>query len=158
MLLQIIIGLSVIVATAFIHAGVLTLTLKSNKNLTNWAQTNPHFWSTTTALAVSVIWVMSAHLIEVVLWSAVYLGLGLFDTLETSIYFALVSYTTLGFGDIILPEGWRLLSGLTAANGFLVFGWSTAFQVEFLSRLRTKTVHEMSFGGCGPSNWDDPVV
>ncbi len=158
MLIQILIGLSVIVATAFIHAGVLTFTLKSNKKLTDWAQRDPHFWSTTTALAVSVIWVMGAHLIEVTLWSFVYLGLDIFETLETAMYFALVSYTTLGFGDIILPENWRLLSGLTAANGFLVFGWSTAFQVEFLTRLRTKSIHEMSFGGDGVKSWDDPVL
>ena len=157
MLIQILVGLAVIVATAFIHAGVLSITLKRNKKLTDWAQENPHFWSTTTALAVSVIWVMAAHLIEVILWSVVYIGLDIFDTFETAVYFALVAYTTLGFGDIILPENWRLLSGLTAANGFLVFGWSTAFQVEFLTALRTKSVHEMSFSG-PPKSWDDPII
>ncbi|MEM9898581.1 MAG: ion channel, partial [Pseudomonadota bacterium] len=63
-------------------------------------------------------------------------GFGIFDRLDTSYYFSLVAYTTLGFGDIILPENWRILSGLIAANGFLIFGWSTAFQVEYLNNLR----------------------
>jgi len=63
------------------------------------------------------------------------MSLGIFEELEVAVYFSLVAYTTLGFGDVILPEQWRILAGLTAANGFLVFGWSTAFQVEYVSRL-----------------------
>jgi len=63
------------------------------------------------------------------------MSLGIFEELEVAVYFSLVAYTTLGFGDVILPEQWHILAGLTAANGFLVFGWSTAFHVEYVSRL-----------------------
>ncbi len=62
--------------------------------------------------------------------------LGTFDAFEPARYFSVVSFTTLGFGDIVLAAEWRLLSGLSAANGLLVFGLSTAFLVEFLTRLR----------------------
>ena len=51
-----------------------------------------------------------------------------------AVYFALVSFTTAGFGDITLGPDWRLLSGLTTANGFLMFGWSTAYMVELMRR------------------------
>ena len=61
-------------------------------------------------------------------------SLGAFDALEPAVYFALVSFTTAGFGDITLGPDWRLLSGLTAANGFLMFGWSTAYMVELMRR------------------------
>jgi hypothetical protein len=133
--LQIIIGLVVILATAVVHANVLSVALRKNQKMTKWVQSNPTHWRTTVAFSVSVTWVMAAHLIEVFLWSSVYMSLGIFEELEVAVYFSLVAYTTLGFGDVILPEQWRILAGLTAANGFLVFGWSTAFQVEYVSRL-----------------------
>jgi hypothetical protein len=135
MLLQVLIGLLVILTTAVVHANVLATALRKNQKLTNWVQSSPTHWRITTAFSISVIWVMAAHIIEVFLWSSVYFLLGIFDGIEPAVYFSLVAYTTLGFGDVILPQEWRILSGLTAANGFLVFGWSTAFQVEYISRL-----------------------
>jgi hypothetical protein len=64
------------------------------------------------------------------------LGIGAFDSLESAVYFSLVSFTTLGFGDIILGKEWRILSGMMAANGLLIFGLTTAVLVDFLSRLK----------------------
>jgi uncharacterized membrane protein YedE/YeeE len=61
---------------------------------------------------------------------------GVFHDFETSIYFALVSFTTLGFGDIVLEKQWRILSGLMGANGLVIFGLTTAVLVDFLSRFR----------------------
>ena len=60
----------------------------------------------------------------------------MFATLEASVYFSLVAYTTLGFGDILLPNDWRLLSGMAAANGLLNFGLLTAILVETLRQIR----------------------
>lgn len=135
MLIQLLIGFGVVLVTAVVHATILSTAYRSNQTLTNWVVANPQRWRLTTAFAASVTWVMCAHLIEVLLWTAVYLVVGVFDAIEPALYFSLVAYTTLGFGDVVLPESWRLLSGITAANGFLVFGWSTAFQVEYISRL-----------------------
>lgn len=135
MLNQFLIGLSVIVVTGFIHASVLSFALDRHQSLTAWARTHSAYWQRSIALGISIVWVMFAHLIEVFVWSFVYLVLGVFDAMEPAVYFVLVAYTTLGFGDIIISESWRLLAGLTAANGFLAFGWSAAFQVEYFSRL-----------------------
>ncbi|MGB3020865.1 MAG: potassium channel family protein, partial [Methyloceanibacter sp.] len=55
-----------------------------------------------------------------------YLALGAIGSFEQAVYFSTVTFTTLGFGDIILDERWRLLSSFEAANGLLMFGWSTA--------------------------------
>jgi hypothetical protein len=62
-----------------------------------------------------------------------YLG-GAVADFEPALYFSLVSFSTVGFGDITLGHEWRLLSGLTAAAGFLSFGWSTAYMVELVRR------------------------
>ena len=70
--------------------------------------------------------VLATMTIEVWLWALVLIATGAVAGLEPAVYFALVCFTTLGFGDITLPQEWRLLSALIGANGFLMFGWSTA--------------------------------
>ena len=66
--------------------------------------------------------------------------LGLFDALEPAVYFALVSFTTLGYGDLLLPDGWRLLGGMAAANGFMTFGILIASLVEALRHVRVAQI------------------
>ena len=74
------------------------------------------------------------------LWALLFWGLSIFPELEPSLYFSLVAFTTLGFGDVILPNEWRLLAGFIAANGFILFGLGTAYMMETLqlSDLRIK--------------------
>jgi hypothetical protein len=79
---------------------------------------------------------IGAHSAEMALWGAALVRLGGFPEFEPAFYFASVSYTTLGYGDLLLPEDMRLLSGSIAANGLLLFGMSAAFLVETTSRLR----------------------
>lgn len=77
-------------------------------------------------LAVFVLWLFLATILEVWTWAMLYLGLGAIEPIEKAVYFSTVTFTTLGFGDITLGEEWRLLSSFEAANGLLMFGWSTA--------------------------------
>jgi hypothetical protein len=60
---------------------------------------------------------------------------GAIEHVETALYFSMVTFTTLGYGDITLPSDWRLLSSFEAANGIIMFGWSTAFVAAFIQRL-----------------------
>lgn len=86
-------------------------------------------------LVALALWLMTAHLLKIAMWAWLYIRLDLFPSMEPALYFAAASYTTLGFGDILLPEEWRLLSGATAANGFLLFGLTTAFLFETMRQL-----------------------
>ena len=74
-------------------------------------------------------------LLESALWSATYLMIGVFDRFEEALYFSIVTFTTLGFGDVVLNEEWRLLSSLEAANGIIIFGWSTAIVMAVVQKL-----------------------
>ena len=76
--------------------------------------------------------------VSVWLWAISLYWLDIFTTLEASVYFALVAFTTLGFGDILLPQEWRLLGGMAAANGLLTFGLLTAILVEILRDTRAR--------------------
>lgn len=91
-----------------------------------------------TILAGITLWLLIAISISVWLWAFCLLWLGTFSVLEPAIYFSLVSFTTLGFGDVILEKQWRILSGLMAANGLLVFGLTTAVLVDFLARFKRR--------------------
>ena len=72
------------------------------------------------------------------LWALVFLAIGAFPSLEPAIYFAIVAFTTLGLGDVVLDQQWRILSGFASANGLLLFGLYTAFLVEVMRRVRTE--------------------
>ena len=73
---------------------------------------------------------MVAHLIEVLVWALFYDLLGVSPPGTNAVYFALANYTTLGHGEAVPPHDWTLLGPITAANGLLLFGWSTAVIFE----------------------------
>src|ERR687887_1425357 len=73
---------------------------------------------------------MVAHFLEVVVWAFFYDLLSVSPRGNDAVYFALAQYTTLGYGATIAPHDWVLLGPITAANGLLLFGWSTAVIFE----------------------------
>lgn len=87
-------------------------------------------------LIIALIWIILVLTLSVWAWAALYMYLGLFETLEPALYFSVVSFTTVGFGDIVLEPGFRLYAGLTATHGLLIFGLFTAFLIEILKRSR----------------------
>lgn len=79
--------------------------------------------------------VIFLHLTEAALWAGFYWSQSLFENFETSFYFSLTSYTTIGFGDVILPTRWRLLGAVEGISGVLLCGVSTAFIFATVSVL-----------------------
>ena len=77
---------------------------------------------------------MVAHFLEVMVWSLAYAIVGAAPAGADPVYFAFVNYTTLGYGDVTPVARWRLLGPITAMNGVLMFGWSTAVIFEVLRR------------------------
>lgn len=90
----------------------------------------------TAMLAAATLWMLGALTVAAWVWAGLFVYLGAFDAFEPSLYFAIVSLTTLGFGDVILSADVRLLSGIVAANELLMFGLSTAFMIEFVNNVR----------------------
>jgi len=85
-------------------------------------------------LLVSLV-MAAAHLIQVTLWAAAFLIAGVFPTFDKALYFSAQSYTSLGYGDVVVSEQWRLLGPLESINGLLLFGLSTASMFAVLSRI-----------------------
>jgi hypothetical protein len=88
------------------------------------------------AIFTVVVGLMLIHAVEVWLYAGCYLALGALSDLETAIYFSTASFTTIGYGDVVLDRKWRLVGAIEGANGLLLFGWSTAFLFSVISRMR----------------------
>jgi hypothetical protein len=82
---------------------------------------------------------MAAHASEVLVWSLAYAIIGAAPAGTDLVYFAFVNYTTLGYGDVVPVERWRLLGPMAAMNGVLLFGWSTAVIFEVLRRTMIRS-------------------
>jgi voltage-gated potassium channel len=72
------------------------------------------------------------HLAEAVVWAMFFVLVGGLPDFESAAYFSLTSYTTVGYGDVVLPEPWRLLGPIEAAVGVLMLGWSTGILVTVI--------------------------
>jgi hypothetical protein len=91
-------------------------------------------------LMIAVVLVLNmAHLVEVAIWALLYSLLGVAPSHVSPFYFALVNFTTLGYGDVLPVASWEMLGPLTAMNGILLLGWSTAAIFAVLaSQLRDR--------------------
>lgn len=106
--------------------------------------TNRHFALLLIALFGGI---MCLHLTQTGLWAMLYYTRGLFNDFETSLYFSMVSFTTIGYGDVLLPRNWRLLGVVEGFSGVLLCGISTAFMFAvvngmFQLRLQQRSKHD----------------
>lgn len=136
MLLQIALGsglmlLSILVSS--LSAWVLEVSFTRSHH---WLMREPHMPKLILVVAVVSLCVLGIVTVGVWIWALAFHLLGLFTTLEGAVYFALVTFTTLGYGDVLLPMEWRILGGMAAANGLLNFGLLTALLVEALRHIR----------------------
>jgi len=138
MLKSVVVGMLLMAFNVAIHAVGSTLWiqyLQQNRSL----KTRPlPFWTALRVLSSTAVFVLVLHIIEVSAWAVVYLSLNDIPelrTFEQATYFSIVTFTSLGYGDITLQGSWRLLSGIEAMNGIILFGWSTALLFAILQRL-----------------------
>jgi hypothetical protein len=88
------------------------------------------------AIVIVVLGLVGIHTIEIWLYAAVYLAVGALPDFEAALYFSTTSFTTIGYGDVVLAPSWRLFGAIEGANGLLLFGWSTAFLISLTRQLR----------------------
>jgi hypothetical protein len=90
--------------------------------------------------SVVVLCIFTIHIIIMWLWAVLYLSYRCepITSLSDTLYLSMVTYSTLGFGDIILEPSCKLMTGIQGANGFMLFGWTTAFIFEIVSRIYSR--------------------
>ena len=92
------------------------------------------------------------HAVEIWLYAILYLRLDAFDQFEQALYFSVVTYSTLGYGDLLMPHQWRVLGASEAPVGIIMLGWSTAFLISLLSRLKLVGEDWLAPSGDDPSS------
>jgi hypothetical protein len=115
-----------------VHAAGLTLALR-------WLRRHriltPRFRAWTWLFVRLAGWIVLLHLIEIGGWAALYAITGTMADLQSAAYFSAVTYTTTGYGDLLLPRPWQLVGAIEALTGILMCGWSSGFFFAAVSRL-----------------------
>jgi len=133
MALQFLLGFIVSVINIMIHALVTVgaVGIARSAGLRHRKRPRFHLMAVMVGTAATL---MVAHTLEVLVWALAYSLVGAAPADSDLIYFAFVNYTTLGYGDITPVQAWRLTGPMTAMNGILMFGWSTAVLFEVLRK------------------------
>ncbi len=84
-----------------------------------------------------VLGIVAIHTVEIWQYAVAFLLVGALDELEVALYFSTVSFTTLGYGDVVLNQRWRIVGAIEGVNGLILIAWSTAFLFSVTTRLRT---------------------
>ena len=127
-------------ACVVIHASGLTLLLRRLHIRPLSPDARP--WKLTIFMVHIAWWLTALHLIQIVLWALYFVGQGCLPDFETALYFSGVSYSTLGYGDVVLPREWRMLGPAESLTGILMCGLSTAIFFGIAHRLLEARVRE----------------
>ena len=133
--MTILVAAALIVATTAIHTLFTSLILGGLRAAHENHRLHDTAWTRAGFLSGLVLILFLATITEAGLWAAVYVYAGVIEGFEKAMYFSVVTFTTLGYGDISLGRYWRILTSSPAAAGILIFGWSTAIIVAALQRI-----------------------
>lgn len=136
MFIQILLGTALMLETIIIAGASFWLVEWIFARFHPWLLREPHQIKLMTVVCLASVWVMGIITLDVWIWALALRELDIFVTMEGAVYFALVSFTTLGYGDIVLPTQWRILGGMAGANGLLMIGLLTALMIEVVRHLR----------------------
>ncbi|MEM1382435.1 MAG: potassium channel family protein [Pseudomonadota bacterium] len=132
---QLLWGSALLCVSAILHVGVLAAALalvrRLRRTTEHWRATMRYVAATGTSFSSVVV----AHTLQVWVWAVAVLWLQALPDFEASVYFSLVTATTVGYGDVVLPEGFRIFGGMGAVTGLLTFGLSTAFLIGVVERI-----------------------
>ena len=131
---QIVIGAGLVGLTVIIQAMFMLVGLRGIETLRTHERKFTHQHATL-IIVLFVLFMFFAVVMDVWLWAAVYLTIGAVASFEESLYFSTTTFTTLGYGDVVLGREWRLLASFEAANGLIIFGWMTALVIAVIQRF-----------------------
>jgi len=134
MLENLALGTSIISVTVFFHTFGLVMLTRIMTRVVRWFQLHRHDFGKSVAMVTTVLGLFLIHTVEIWIWAAVFLATNAITPFQDALYFSTVSFSTVGYGDIIVGAQWRLLASLEAINGFLLIGWSTAYLVSASTR------------------------
>jgi hypothetical protein len=143
MLLQIVIGAVLVAITAIVQAAFMLGALRVLQALRTNERDYGHHHATL-IIAMFVVSMFIAMIIDMAIWASVYRAVGAVGTFEEALFVSAGSFTTIGYGDVLMETDWRLLVGIEGANGMIIFGWATALIVAAIQHFYDWTPAEKS--------------
>ena len=134
MFVRLSLGAGLIAATVIIQALFMSAGLNTFKQI---EELRPGAMASKPA-TTTVIWILFLLIpiiLDVTLWATFYYAGGALPNFEEALYFSTVTFTTVGYGDIVLGREWRQLASFEAVNGWIIFGWATALIMAVIQRL-----------------------
>ena len=119
-----------------VHAAGVSVALR-------WIPHHPtaatRFWRWTELFIRVASWVVLLHFVEIMAWAWYYVWSGAMPDWGSAVYFSAVTYTTTGYGDLVLPQTWRMMGAMEALTGILMCGWSTGFFFAMVNRTSARS-------------------
>jgi carbon starvation protein CstA len=134
MINQVLAGGATSLVNLVIHALLMGALVVFLLNMSGRTAGAPRFLNYTVIIVVTGSVLFVGHFLEVLLWAYTYAAVGAAPPGTDLVYFAFGNYTTLGYGDVLPVDQWRLLAPMTALNGIMLIGWSTALIFAILRR------------------------
>jgi len=131
---QMLVGAAASLVNLIIHAVLLGIVVWTVRGIALRDDFVPSFLRYTIMIVLTGTLLMTGHFVEVMVWAITYGLVGIAPASIQLIYLAFDNYTTLGYSELVAPEQWRLLRPMTALNGIMLIGWSTAVIIEILRR------------------------
>jgi hypothetical protein len=135
MITTILIAFALVAVTVAIHAAGLALLVESLRKRPNWRLVRN--WRFTGLLMLMGLGLVVLHLVEISTWGLFYLWSGSMPDLQSALYFSGITYTTIGYGDLLLPTPWRLLAPIEGMTGVLMGGLSASFFFSVVNQIIT---------------------
>lgn len=136
MLVQILLGAALLIVNTLMTTFSALAMLRFARRYSGWLSREPHDLKLILAASVVSVWMLAIITASVTIWATTFRLLQLFPDMESAVYFSLVVYTTLGFGDVTLTTDWRIFGVVAAVNGLLNIGLLTAIMMETLRNIR----------------------
>ena len=140
MLSKLLVALLLMSLCVVIHASGVASALRWVRSRTDSTR---QFWRVTWFFVRFAGWMILLHLAEISVWALVYFWRDAIPDLQEAFYFSAVTYTTTGYGDLLLPQEYRLVGAIEALTGILMCGWSTAFFVAVVTRMFRAEAHNV---------------
>ena len=134
-MIALLVGIGVMLSALLVQGTTVVVAVQAMSALIARRAVGIDVWRNSLATLMLIMILLTGHLAQMAVWATVFMVAGEFETFEVAFYHSAVNYTTLGYGDIVMSEHWRLLGPQEAACGSLAFGWSTAAIVTIVIRL-----------------------
>lgn len=131
--MQLAVATAMTLASMLLHLlglSALLLIIRQRRRLEGWRH---DAW----AVLMAAIGLFILHGAEIWGYALFYVACGALGDFETALYFSTATYTTIGYGDVVLARPWRVIGAIEGAGGIILLGWSTAFFVAMVCRINS---------------------